>query len=224
MKDYTSENPIFSESISVVEESDLVNADNNNAAAKQLLQNDLSLQAGKVDKEEGKSLVAESERQAWNEMYQQATGYTDQKIADLINGAPSTLDTLGEIANAMESNENVVEALDTAIGSKADQAEMESFLAGKLDKAGDIKDTTVTFTSSDTTSPSGWSNFELLKSGDTAKVLLAKISTMAKNLRFLNICMGGFSFYPEELTQAQYDALPSDIKSTPKMIFVVRKG
>ena len=40
MKDYTSEAPVFSESISIVENTDLVNAENNNAAVLQLLQND----------------------------------------------------------------------------------------------------------------------------------------------------------------------------------------
>ncbi len=57
-------------------------------------------------------------------VYQQATGYTDQAIADLINGAPSTLDTLGEIAQAMQDNEDVVDALDQAIGTKASQEEI----------------------------------------------------------------------------------------------------
>lgn len=61
-------------------------------------------------------------------VYQQSTGYTDQQIAKLINGAPSTLDTLGEIADAMKDNRDVVEALDAAIGTKANQAEMESLL------------------------------------------------------------------------------------------------
>ena len=94
MKDYTSTEPVFSESISVVEEDDLVNAEINNAAAIQLLQNILVLAATKVSKEEGKGLVSDTEKNEWNAMYRQATGYTDQKIADLIGGAPSTLDTL----------------------------------------------------------------------------------------------------------------------------------
>lgn len=50
----------------------------------------------------------------------EANGYTDAKIAELINGAPTTLDTLGEIATAMAENADVVEALNGAIGSKAD--------------------------------------------------------------------------------------------------------
>lgn len=55
-----------------------------------------------------------------------ANGYTDQKIADLINGAPDTLDTLAEIAMAMGNNASVVEALDQAIGNKANNADLTS--------------------------------------------------------------------------------------------------
>ncbi len=43
MKDYTVENPVFFEKISIVEEEDLVSAENDTAAAKQLIQNDLAL-------------------------------------------------------------------------------------------------------------------------------------------------------------------------------------
>lgn len=55
-----------------------------------------------------------------------AKAYTDEQIAGLINGAPSTLDTLKEIADAMEANESVVGALDEAIGSKADAAQVQT--------------------------------------------------------------------------------------------------
>lgn len=247
MKDYTSANPIFSDNISIVEESDLVNADNANAAVKQLLQNDLALQSAKVDKVEGKDLVSDIEKTEWNAMYQQATGYTDQKIAELINGAPSTLDTLGEIADAMGDNKDVVEALNAAIGTKANQTEMESFLGTKLDKTGDSKDNTITFGSSDTTTPSSWTDVDVIKSGETHKSLVQKIVTMIKNVRFLrklcgsndisslgdgtitgaiaslNTRMGGFSEYPGLLTQAEYDALPEETKLAPGVIFNIIK-
>lgn len=49
-------------------------------------------------------------------------------IADLINGAPTTLDTLGEIATAMEENADVVAALDSAIGSKANISDLSSHI------------------------------------------------------------------------------------------------
>lgn len=58
---------------------------------------------------------------AFARMWQKTKEYTDNEIADLINGAPTTLDTLGEIATAMSENAEVVEALDQAIGSKADK-------------------------------------------------------------------------------------------------------
>ena len=57
--------------------------------------------------------------------YQQAAGYTNLQIANLINGAPETLDTLKEIADAMAEHEEVVEALQAAIGSKAAEADFE---------------------------------------------------------------------------------------------------
>lgn len=52
----------------------------------------------------------------------EAKTYTDTAISNLINGAPTTLDTLGEIATAMAENEEVVAALDAAIGGKADKS------------------------------------------------------------------------------------------------------
>ena len=55
-----------------------------------------------------------------------AKSYTDTKISNLINGAPETLDTLGEIATAMNDNKDVVEALQTAVGSKANASDLSS--------------------------------------------------------------------------------------------------
>ena len=93
--------------------------------------------------------VSGPQQEAFDAYYAQSTGYTDQKVADLINGAPSTLDTLGEIAQAMQDNEDVVDALDVAIGSKASAAEFSSYknvtdtLLGNTDISG-IGDGTVT--------------------------------------------------------------------------------
>ena len=58
--------------------------------------------------------------------YENATAYADQKIAELIDGAPTTLDTLNKIATEMAENEDVVEALNAAIGEKANQAELDT--------------------------------------------------------------------------------------------------
>ena len=52
-------------------------------------------------------------------------------ISNLINGAPTTLDTLGEIATAMAANEDVVEALEAAIGTKANASDLTSHTGNK---------------------------------------------------------------------------------------------
>lgn len=72
--------------------------------------------------------VSTHQREAIDASYQQSTSYTDTKIAELINGAPTTLDTLKEIADAMTNNQTVVEALEASIGSKADQAELDGHI------------------------------------------------------------------------------------------------
>lgn len=58
--------------------------------------------------------------------YQNATAYTDQQISYLINGAPEDLDTLKEIADAMEQHRNVMDALNEAIGKKANASELQT--------------------------------------------------------------------------------------------------
>lgn len=65
-----------------------------------------------------------------------AKSYTDTKISNLINGAPTTLDTLGEIAEAMEENADVVSALETAIGTKANTTDLTSHTGNKSNPHG----------------------------------------------------------------------------------------
>lgn len=50
-------------------------------------------------------------------------------IASLINGAPGTLDTLGEIAAAMKNNPDIVQVLETAISQKADATDVDARFA-----------------------------------------------------------------------------------------------
>lgn len=54
--------------------------------------------------------------------------YVDAKVADLVNSAPETLDTLGEVAQAIKDNESVVDALNSAIGSKADNTALQNVI------------------------------------------------------------------------------------------------
>lgn len=60
-----------------------------------------------------------------------AKTYTDNKIADLINGAPETMDTLKEVADAISANKTVVEALNEAIGTRAKEADLTAHTVDK---------------------------------------------------------------------------------------------
>lgn len=148
--------------------------------------------------------------------YQQAAGYTDLQIANLINGAPQTLDTLKEIADAMAESQDVVEALQAAIGDKADQADFTGHANNstihitaterttwnaKQNLTDDSKDNTVTFTSTDNTSVfnSGnlggqsayaWSTIAKISTGEKHSSLLNKVSTMFKNVRTIAKLIG----------------------------------
>ena len=49
-----------------------------------------------------------------------ANAYTDEAVAALVDGAPETLDTLKELADALADNADIVDALNEAIAKKAD--------------------------------------------------------------------------------------------------------
>ena len=48
----------------------------------------------------------------------ESKSYTDTKVSNLVGSAPSTLDTIAEIASALNNNPNVVTALNNSIASK----------------------------------------------------------------------------------------------------------
>lgn len=56
-----------------------------------------------------------------NSALSSAKSYTDNKIAGLIGTADETMDTLGELADAIAENEDVVEVLNSAITNKVDK-------------------------------------------------------------------------------------------------------
>ena len=58
--------------------------------------------------------------------------YVQEKINDLINGAPTTLDTLKEIADAIAENETIVAALNAAIGNKLDKSQVNELFTALL--------------------------------------------------------------------------------------------
>lgn len=101
--------------------------------------------------------VSIAQQTALDGLYEQLTAYTRQKIADLINGAPSNLDTLKEVSDAIAAHKNIMDALDAAIGKKASAAEFDSH----------TKDATKHITAAERT---GW-NGKLAPTGDASNVI-----------------------------------------------------
>lgn len=56
---------------------------------------------------------------AMTQGFDEAHSYTDQKVADLVNGAPALLDTLKELADAIGDDENFASNIMTSIGNEA---------------------------------------------------------------------------------------------------------
>lgn len=102
--------------------------------------------AAMIDQDAGHRFVTDAQMQKWDGAYAQSTSYTDSQIAALINGAPGTLDTLGEIAKAMQDNAELLDVLDATIDKKADarhthddryytESEVNNLLGGKANSA-----------------------------------------------------------------------------------------
>ena len=116
----------FTEQMRKFETSDPAHADLFNSIIGALLNNDVFLRnVANQLLQQLQQHISDSQT-TLDAYYQQSSGYTDQKIADLIGGAPSTLDTLKEIADAIASHKSVTDALDAAIGRKANAAEFDS--------------------------------------------------------------------------------------------------
>ena len=56
-------------------------------------------------------------------------GYVDKKVAALVNGAPETLDTLKELADALNNQPDAIAALTATVGQKADQSALDELAA-----------------------------------------------------------------------------------------------
>lgn len=55
----------------------------------------------------------------------EAKSYADTAVAALVNSAPETLDTLGELATAFQENADMVETLNAAVTNKAEKSDLE---------------------------------------------------------------------------------------------------
>ena len=100
--------------------------------------------------------VSTAQQAALDALYEQLAAYTRRQIANLINGAPSSLDTLKEVADAISAHKTIMDALDAAIGKKASAAEFDSH----------VKDMTKHVTAAERT---GW-NGKLAPTGDASNV------------------------------------------------------
>jgi len=86
----------------------------------------------------------------------------DTKIASLIDSAPETLNTLNELAVAVQENDSLIDTLNSAIGTKANQSALESLqtqvnditVPTKLSDLTDDKGYLTSYTETDPTVPS----------------------------------------------------------------------
>lgn len=156
--------------------------------------------AGMITSDANHRFVTDDKIEAWNNslsasktyadgMYRQATAYADKKVADLIGGAPESLDTLKEVADAIKENASVMDALDAAVGKKANQSELDTHVDnstihitsqerekwnGSVSKTGDASNTTVTFTEFTREKPT---------SGEKLSVIVGKIVKWLADLK-----------------------------------------
>ena len=137
--------------------------------------------------------VSTAQQKAIDDVYANSNKYTDQKIADLINGAPETLDTLKEVADAISESKSVEEALNNAIGTKANQSELDTHtdndsihitptertdwnkVSNKIDKTGDLSNATTAFTAATTRTN--------LTTGEKISITLGKIAKWFSDLK-----------------------------------------
>lgn len=126
---------------------------------------------GSVDNTADKSKpVSTPQQDAIDAAMAQANAYTLQKIADLINGAPESMDTLKEVADAIAANEDVMDALNAAIGTKAAQVELD----------GHTGNSTIHITNTERTNWDGAAN---AKHGHANKALLDTYTQTEANLK-----------------------------------------
>ena len=60
------------------------------------------------------------------ELLANAQEYTNTKISELVDGAPEAMDTLKELADAISKNSDIMSALQSAIGNKANVADLNT--------------------------------------------------------------------------------------------------
>lgn len=81
---------------------------------------------------DSKKPVSTEQKKAIDAVYAQAVEYTKKAVADLVDGAPDTLNTLKEVSDALSKHEEVTEALNAAIGAKANQTDMDEHTQNRV--------------------------------------------------------------------------------------------
>ena len=97
--------------------------------------------------------------------------YVERKIDELIGGAPGTYDTLKEIADYIAEHEDVTEALNEAITSKADKTAATTTAAGLMSAADKTKLDGVETGANKYTHPTTSGNKHIPTGGATGKIL-----------------------------------------------------
>ena len=155
--------------------------------------------------------VSTAQQRAIDEAYANSNYYTDNEIAKLIGAAPHTLDTLEEIANAMADNDDVVTALEEAIGKKANESEFKSHANNTSNPHGVTKsqvglgnvpnvktnDQTPTYSEATELSP--------LTSGEKLSIAFGKLAKAVSDLILHNTLIGSATLLPYPNSSIAYN-------------------
>lgn len=149
------------------------------------------------------------------------TNYVDETLASSMNGKRHynmTTDSKGtyftDVSEYTQRGSTFGAAQINETNTQVNQNTTD--IAGKLDKTGDSKDNTVTFTSNDTASPTSFSTINVMSSGEKHSSLMNKLSTAIRNIRFLNSykrTTGAFNSYQDTVTFTSAD-VSSDSSAT----------
>lgn len=84
--------------------------------------------------------VSTAQQEAMDSLFAQAKKYADDKDALLLNNSSTAVDSIMELATAMAENEDVVDALEQAIGTKAKASDLTSHTSNKSNPHGITKE------------------------------------------------------------------------------------
>lgn len=87
-------------------------------------------------KQEAIDIAAADATTKANKALKDANTYTDDKVALLMNNSSDAIDSIMELAEAMKTNEDVVDALEDAVGTKASKSDLSSHANNKSNPHG----------------------------------------------------------------------------------------